>query len=81
MPYVESLLADPMSQGKDKIAAALRRATIVEGGQLTEEHRWLNDVLKDVREERRNEGAVEKRKKVLMLGSGFVLLYSPSMTC
>ncbi|KAL8291280.1 hypothetical protein RQP46_002258 [Phenoliferia psychrophenolica] len=65
MPYVASLLRDPASAEPNEEAKGLRRATIVEGGKLTEKFTGLYELLK--KSER-----VERRRKVLLLGSGLV---------
>lgn len=67
LPYIESLLDDPRStrKGSGARAIALRRATIVEGGTLMGEHQKLYELLE-------REAKLEKKKRVVLLGSGYV---------
>lgn len=62
------------------IERALERATIASGGSLREKHRWLQDSINKGRIQRVKESQAsehqfispQKRKKVLLLGSGMV---------
>lgn len=67
LPYVESLLNDPTSSGDGELEQGLRRATLVENGQCVERFRHLEKSLV-------SKGSLvsvkERRKKVVMLGSG-----------
>lgn len=68
LPYIHSLILDPRSKSQTPIAQALRRATIVENGALTEAHVGLSSLL----DRRSSTTASPKRKQVLILGSGLV---------
>ncbi|KAK4048433.1 hypothetical protein OIV83_004779 [Microbotryomycetes sp. JL201] len=64
MPYVDSLVKDPTcSNNQDPLARALRRAIVVENGQLAEKHHWLQTLLSE---------ADKPKRKVVLLGSGLV---------
>ncbi|GAA5839177.1 hypothetical protein JCM9279_002618 [Rhodotorula babjevae] len=69
LPYVRYLLDDPAlkKEGEDgkEIREALRRATLVEGGKLTERHEWLYEVLDEAKNSSR-------RRKAVVLGAGLV---------
>ncbi|KAK4705519.1 alpha-aminoadipic semialdehyde synthase, partial [Phenoliferia sp. Uapishka_3] len=68
-PYVTSLLRDPKSEATNEYSRALKRATIVRDGKLTSNHVGLYELLKANKEKL---GKTEKRKRVLLLGSGLV---------
>ncbi|GAA5891472.1 hypothetical protein JCM8208_007293 [Rhodotorula glutinis] len=69
LPYVRYLLEDPTlkKEGEDgkEIRDALRRATLVEGGKLTDRHEWLYPVLEEAK-------SSSRRKKAVVLGAGLV---------
>ncbi|KAM0745747.1 hypothetical protein T439DRAFT_318945 [Meredithblackwellia eburnea MCA 4105] len=74
-PYLYSLLKDPASaNAEDQFARALRRATIVDQGNLTKEHERLYAVLKDRKDDTKERTSMQavKRQKVVLLGSGLV---------
>lgn len=68
LPYVESLLHNPTSSGNGDIEQGLRRATLVKDGQCVERFRHLEKAL--VGRESSVLQFKERRKKVVMLGSG-----------
>ena len=75
LPYVRYLLDDPTlkKDGEDgkEIRDGLRRATLVEDGELTDRHEWLYKVLHEAK-------SSSRRKKAVVLGAGCVPLSSPA---
>lgn len=78
MPYLRTVIQqyrDP-AQADEKLSAALQKATIADGGVLREDHQWLYEPLSawhaQVSTNKETNALPEKRKKVLMLGSGMV---------
>ncbi|TNY24064.1 Saccharopine dehydrogenase-domain-containing protein [Rhodotorula diobovata] len=69
LPYVRYLLEDPTlakaGEGAGEIREALQRATLVEGGKLTEKHEWLYGLLDKA-------SSATKRQKAVVLGAGLV---------
>lgn len=67
LPYVRYLLEDPTlakaGEGAGEIREALQRATLVEGGKLTEKHEWLYGLLDKA-------SSATKRQKAVVLGAG-----------
>ncbi|SCZ94622.1 BZ3500_MvSof-1268-A1-R1_Chr12-3g04003 [Microbotryum saponariae] len=69
LPYVEALLEEPKTsrvKNGNEIVESLKRATLVEGGQLTPGHEHLYEALKGA------QSVGVKRRKVVVLGSGLV---------
>lgn len=60
LPYVKSLVADPTCAAQDDLATSLRRSIVVEDEKLAEAHEGLSTLLD------------QRRRKVVMLGSGYV---------
>jgi len=75
LPYVRYLLDDPTlkKDGEDgkEIRDGLRRATLVEDGELTDRHQWLYKVLDEAK-------SSSRRKKAVVLGAGCVPFSSPA---
>jgi alpha-aminoadipic semialdehyde synthase len=81
LPYVERLVSK--TQINDEISETLERAKIVKDGTITSEHSWLAPRVKGWRNTQASSSAApapsssstylpERKKKVLLLGSGLV---------
>jgi alpha-aminoadipic semialdehyde synthase len=76
LPYVQRLLT--WSEPGDEVDTSIRRAKIVDRGQLTDKHAWLEKQVTTWRgasyqtDRNTNTAKVGVKKRVLLLGSGLV---------